>query len=419
MAKKVIIFLCGPSVFFLIIIVALATAGGGAPNAAVMPIVATEEKAEEYAITVSKLGAPWDIVLVTDAVLAYDDGQAGIETLNPLYTALQFQTLAEQVEHYEVIGQEIDQDTGETIDIYDWVYAGNNQYDGREEILDYVGVALNKESPYSAEQFTAAVISKAAAKSGSEWRYTATLIPNRDFKIVLQDFVGLDEATTQRIIDLYEANYIETMQLSAEAIERIRAIQSECGVYQFVDGAYVNCEGITFTDGGREVVYYNQLDRRWAASPYGRVDTIGKAGCGPTAMSIVISTLTGDRVDPVYMADWAYTNGYCCPRSGSYRTLIKGAGEAFGLSVQDCGINEGQRVADALADGKLVVAIMGPGHFTNCGHFIVLRGVSGSGDILVADPASTSRSQKTWPISLILSEVSGTNAGVGPLWIIG
>ena len=41
---------------------------------------------------------------------------------------------------------------------------------------------------------------------------------------------------------------------------------------------------VTFTDGGTPVVYYNQLDERYASQPYG-TDNIGGYGCGPTAMA--------------------------------------------------------------------------------------------------------------------------------------
>lgn len=70
-----------------------------------------------------------------------------------------------------------------------------------------------------------------------------------------------------------------------------------------------------------------------------------------------------------------------------------------------------KRILNALSSGKLVVAIMSPGHFTTGGHFIVLRGVK-DGKILVADPASTSRSQKAWDLSIILNE-AGHRAGAG------
>jgi hypothetical protein len=74
---------------------------------------------------------------------------------------------------------------------------------------------------------------------------------------------------------------------------------------------------------------------------------------------------------------------------------------------------------DALSGGKLAVALMSKGHFTSSGHFIVLRGVTADGLILVADPSSYTRSQKSWELSLILSETS-KNAGTGgPVWLIG
>lgn len=172
-----------------------------------------------------------------------------------------------------------------------------------------------------------------------------------------------------------------------------------------------------FSDGATQVVYYNQLDKRYASKPYG-TDDIGTYGCGPTCMAMVVSSLTSETVDPVEMACWAYENGYWCSRSGSYHSLIPGAAKEWGLPVQGCGKTEGQRIVDALSQGKLVVAIMLKGHFTSSGHFIVLRGVE-NGKILVADPANYTRSQQAWDLSIILNEASGRAGAGGPFWIIG
>ena len=177
-------------------------------------------------------------------------------------------------------------------------------------------------------------------------------------------------------------------------------------------------EGVVFTDGVTQVTYYNQLDSRWANSPYGTDNIVGYA-CGPTAMAIVVSSLTSETVDPPHMAQWAYENGYWCSRSGSYHTLIPGASEEWGLDVEGCTAAEPQRIVDALADGKLVVALMTKGHFTSSGHFIVLRGVTSDGQIMVADPSSYSRSEKTWDLSIILNEASKNAGAGGPFWIIG
>lgn len=174
---------------------------------------------------------------------------------------------------------------------------------------------------------------------------------------------------------------------------------------------------VRFTDGETEVIYFNQLDERYANQPYG-TDHIGGYGCGPTSMAIVVSSLTSETVDPVQMARWAYEHGYWCSKSGSYHTLIPGAAQAWGLSVEGCTASEPQRILDALADGKLVVALMTKGHFTKSGHFIVLRGVQDE-KILVADPASYRRSQKAWDLSIILNEASRRAGAGGPFWIIG
>ena len=177
-------------------------------------------------------------------------------------------------------------------------------------------------------------------------------------------------------------------------------------------------DGVIFSDGETQVVYYNQLDERWKYELYG-TDTIGGYACGPTSMAIVVSSLTSETVDPPHMAQWAYENGYWCSGNGSYHTLIPGAAQAWGLSVEGCTASEPQRIIDALADGKLVVALMTKGHFTSSGHFIVLRGCTSDGEILVADPASYQRSEKSWDLSIILNEASKNAGAGGPFWIIG
>ena len=110
---------------------------------------------------------------------------------------------------------------------------------------------------------------------------------------------------------------------------------------------------VTFTDGITPVVYYNQLDERYAGKAYG-TDNIGGYGCGPTAMAIVVSSLTDDMVDPVEMAEWSYNNGYWCKSSGSYHALIPAAAGEWGLPVSGCTTAEPQRITDALASSALM-----------------------------------------------------------------
>ena len=185
--------------------------------------------------------------------------------------------------------------------------------------------------------------------------------------------------------------------------------------FREADGQEYDEDILLGRDGEIQMVYYNQLDERWKEEPYGQ-DKIGTHGCGPTSMSMVVSTFTGTNVDPVEMAEWSYENGYYCPGGGSYHSLIPKAAEHWGLFV-DMSL-EGEDVADALAEGKLVVALMSKGHFTKSGHFIVLRGITPEGKVLVADPASLKRSNQEWDLSLILKEAKKRVGAGGPFWAI-
>lgn len=214
--------------------------------------------------------------------------------------------------------------------------------------------------------------------------------------------------------------------LTANELTEVENLQSDFGMYQSIlegDDDYAenygkSYEGVLFTDGETEVVYYNQMDSRWADKPYG-TDNIGGYGCGPTSMAIVISSLTSTDINPIQMAEWAYKNGYWCSGSGSYHTLIPSAAKAFGLKVEGCSSSDGQKIVDALTSGKLVVALMSKGHFTKSGHFMVLRGVTSEGKILIADPGSNNRSNQEWDLSVILDESSKKAGAGGPFWIIG
>lgn len=185
--------------------------------------------------------------------------------------------------------------------------------------------------------------------------------------------------------------------------------------FREADGQEYDEDILLGRDGEIQVVYYNQLDERWRDEPYGQ-DKIGTHGCGPTSMSIVVSTLAGMNVDPAEMAAWSYENGCYCQGNGSYHSLIPKAAEHWGLSV-DMELG-GEDVADALAEGKLVVALMSKGHFTSSGHFIVLRGITPEGRVLVADPASLKRSSQEWDLSLILEEAKKRVGAGGPFWAV-
>lgn len=184
------------------------------------------------------------------------------------------------------------------------------------------------------------------------------------------------------------------------------------------DGYYNTDYGdITFSDTETPVVYYNQTDARWGNKLYGKSGTIGEEGCGPTALAIAVASLTNQQVTPYDVAQWSVKNGYRCEGNGSYHSLIPNGGEHYGLKVTGIG-NNSKKLVEALQEGKLVIAIMTKGHFTSSGHFIVLRGVTEEGNILVADPASVKRSNQEWALGIITNEASRRAGSGGPFWVM-
>lgn len=171
------------------------------------------------------------------------------------------------------------------------------------------------------------------------------------------------------------------------------------------------------TGGIINIIYYNQTEEPWASSAYGS-DKIGGYGCGPTSMAMVISSMTDSQIDPAQMANWAVQYGYWAAGNGSYPALIPNSAKSFGLKAESYSNLTPDSIRQELAAGNLFVALMTAGHFTNNGHFIVLRGVTLDGKILVADPSSLDRSLISWDAQLILNELShGHNSGA-PLWLI-
>jgi len=173
------------------------------------------------------------------------------------------------------------------------------------------------------------------------------------------------------------------------------------------------------TGGEMEIVYFNQTDEDRSEQMYG-TDPLSTHGCGPTAMAMAVSSMTEEAVDPEDMAALCVEQGYWCKSHGSYLSMVQGVSEAYGLTCQSVDLNtlNEEDLYLRLSNGEIAVALMTKGHFTKGGHFILLRGVTLSGEILVADPASRERSLIPWDLSLILDELSPSRHDGAPLWFL-
>ena len=182
----------------------------------------------------------------------------------------------------------------------------------------------------------------------------------------------------------------------------------------------VERDGLEYlTGGGIEVVYYNQTDEARSEQKYGS-DLLSTHGCGPTAMAMAVASLTGEPVDPEDMAQLCVNQGYWCKNHGSYLSIVQGIAGTYGLNCEslDTDTLNADDLYLRLSVGYIAVALMTKGHFTKGGHFILLRGTTLSGEILVADPASRDRSLIPWELSMILDELSPSRHDGAPLWIL-
>ena len=135
----------------------------------------------------------------------------------------------------------------------------------------------------------------------------------------------------------------------------------------------------------------------------GQGKSASTSGCGATSMCMVIHYLTGNTTPTPYtLFKWAYDNGYY-NGNGLDHEAVSAIGRLGGVTGKWIGKN-GSKIIEALKSGHPVIAHMGPGIFTKHGHYIVLKGVTDDGKILVNDPNSKSRTGKAYPLSTILSQ---------------
>ena len=146
-----------------------------------------------------------------------------------------------------------------------------------------------------------------------------------------------------------------------------------------------------------------QWDERWGYRSYGS-GLIGYTGCGPTCLSMVAIYLTGDaNCDPGTVAQYAQQQGYYVEGSGTAWELMATGCTHFGLKSEEIGLDE-NGMAAALSDGKVLICSMGPGDFTDGGHYIVLTGHSDTG-FSICDPNSPKRSAQTWTFDRLKNQI--------------
>lgn len=153
----------------------------------------------------------------------------------------------------------------------------------------------------------------------------------------------------------------------------------------------------------QDVPLLMQWDERWGYYTYGD-NVMGLTGCGPTCLSMVAIYLLGDmNMTPAWMADYSVEHGYCAVGYGTSWELMSQGAESLGLNANELPLND-NTIADNLKAGNPIICVMGPGDFTDNGHFIVLTDWE-DGMVAVNDPNSKANSAKLWRFEDIKGQI--------------
>ena len=152
--------------------------------------------------------------------------------------------------------------------------------------------------------------------------------------------------------------------------------------------------------------YYSQNDPSIKDKPYnlssGQSDTMGDRGCGPTAMSMIASQLTGRDIDPTTMANMATIGGYSIDE-GTTPEYFGNAAASLGITSESA-VPSKENIKAMLGSGKPII-LQGQdtregSPFTGEGHYVVGVGINGD-NVVVNDPRGRKYS-KEYSIDSIL-----------------
>lgn len=151
------------------------------------------------------------------------------------------------------------------------------------------------------------------------------------------------------------------------------------------------------------VPLFVQWDKRWGYEKYSG-NFFAASGCGPTTLSMVVVYLTHNReASPLAVAKYSKEAGYSVDGSGSSWTLISEGCRHYGVKAKTVALDESRMKAE-LDEGHPIVVNVGPGDFTDTGHFMVITGYDDEG-FSINDPNSIEKSGKRWLFKNISSQI--------------
>jgi hypothetical protein len=198
----------------------------------------------------------------------------------------------------------------------------------------------------------------------------------------------------------YPEKLIEMLGRNEQTLEFVMNYPLKYGKEQTIDiSGYADTPGVPL---------FIQWDQQWGYKDYvGNV--AGLSGCGPTGMSMVMYHFTRDpNMHPAYMMDFAQSNSaYATVGGATLWGFFKQGGAELGLTVKEMTYDDlhiERNMKRLLESGKVLVVNVGPGIFTEIGHYMVIAGYE-DGKFIINDPNSPANSAKRWEFSEFQKEL--------------
>lgn len=161
--------------------------------------------------------------------------------------------------------------------------------------------------------------------------------------------------------------------------------------------------------------YFSQTDSRWAGDSYAEANgndanaTMADSGCGPTAMAMALSDVTGKSPTPTNLARLAQKTGDR-DDTGTNANFITNAANAYGVQSDETINPTPNKIINELRSSGNPMVLLGQsdggnGPYTSSGHYIVAEGVDNNGNVVVNDPRGPEYSGSVAP-----SQLAGTTS---------
>lgn len=348
---KIMLFVASASaIFWMLLLMMMSGVLGGGSN---VPIPADEEMATDYQIIGSELNLDWTWIMLIDMMLANINGEPNLMNQNPVITALN--CIQVEIEVYEF------QDDNSS-----WEYSYTDYAYGASEILTYFDLPGDVKDIHLVIR---------TIKNKNSNRYKISMHRYGSLEEILDIYYSFDEEIREEILELYRSGYL--IELYGDPYHTATG--------DGLDGIFDDFElgDIMLPEIGMQIPLYFQYQDPWGKLKFGG-GNVTTSGCSITCIAMVYSYLQDETITPIDIMEWT-GNRYYVGNAGQSWEIFPATAKQWGLSCNRLGTNM-QLALSELSSGKPVIASMAPGMFTKNGHFIVLRGITEDGNILVNDP---------------------------------